>query len=605
MVGAGPSRDTVATDALPSRRLAVLAQNAVVAVLGEDQRKNTDTLLTGYALLDVRERQGMPLLVCGLDPDHSRVLPEGAHALPHLPDAALGMLQRDCIATIHPALDAGFGLPVLDALAAGRPALVSDIPVLAELVPDAEARFDPRSPRSIAEVLKRLGDEGFVERQRATAAARAAPHSWSAVARRTIESHEAALARRPARRAGRARLAVITPLPPDRSGVATHERRRLAALAALADVDVLAERTDGPPPDSVDVAGLRVLDAAQVGPATAIEGYDVPVLHMLGNSHYHVAAWRHVMKHGGDVLLHDVRLVGLYGALLRDGVLDAASFERSVLRCEGARLPRDAATGTPIIPSYDECVAAGLLLCGEVVDRARLVLVHTDAARGLVLAERPGRAADVRVVPHGMLLAPPATSPRAAHEVASFGYLKDADRLAAMFSQLIRADPRIRGAMVGAAAVPGDEQRLRSQFERLGIASAVEVTGWVDERTWRRRLSSATVAVQVRQGWNGEASGSVIECLASGVPTIVDDVAAHEGVPHDAVVRVPQGLDPEALAEIVADLLADEARRDALATAGLAFARERSMPRAAAALLEALLSDRGPHAAATPGARDQ
>ena len=65
--------------------------------------------------------------------------------LDRVSDERLGELYRACELMIHPTLGEGYGKPVAEALAHGAAVLASDLPALRELVPDASARFDPRS----------------------------------------------------------------------------------------------------------------------------------------------------------------------------------------------------------------------------------------------------------------------------------------------------------------------------------------------------------------------------------------------------------------------------------------------------------------------------
>lgn len=54
---------------------------------------------------------------------------------------------------VHPSLHEGFGLPVAEAMAAGRPVVCSDLPVLREIAGDAATYFEPRDERAIAAAL--------------------------------------------------------------------------------------------------------------------------------------------------------------------------------------------------------------------------------------------------------------------------------------------------------------------------------------------------------------------------------------------------------------------------------------------------------------------
>jgi glycosyltransferase involved in cell wall biosynthesis len=73
-------------------------------------------------------------------------------------DAELAMLYRGCSALVYPSRMEGFGLPPLEALAYGKPAIVSDIPVFRELLGDVpyfvELGNSSSWERALSEVLQ-------------------------------------------------------------------------------------------------------------------------------------------------------------------------------------------------------------------------------------------------------------------------------------------------------------------------------------------------------------------------------------------------------------------------------------------------------------------
>ena len=86
---------------------------------------------------------------------------------------------------------------------------------------------------------------------------------------------------------------------------------------------------------------------------------------------------------------------------------------------------------------------------------------------------------------------------------------------------------------------------------------------------WLRR---SAVLVQLRGTTNGESSGVAAHALARGVPLVVSDFGAMADLPDAAVVKVPVDVTADTLAGVVRELLADGDRREAMRTAGLAFA---------------------------------
>jgi glycosyltransferase involved in cell wall biosynthesis len=101
-------------------------------------------------------------------------------------DDALDALYRAADLFVYPSLFEGFGLPVLEAMARGIPAIVSATTSLPEVAGDAAIAVDPRSIRELAAAIARvLGDVDLAEDLASRGRARATRFSWAETARRT------------------------------------------------------------------------------------------------------------------------------------------------------------------------------------------------------------------------------------------------------------------------------------------------------------------------------------------------------------------------------------------------------------------------------------
>jgi glycosyltransferase involved in cell wall biosynthesis len=76
-----------------------------------------------------------------------------------LPDEEFAALLESSLALIFPSLYEGFGMPVLEAMALGKPVLCSNVTSLPEIAGDAAILFDPRKPADITHAIERLEDD--------------------------------------------------------------------------------------------------------------------------------------------------------------------------------------------------------------------------------------------------------------------------------------------------------------------------------------------------------------------------------------------------------------------------------------------------------------
>ncbi len=102
-------------------------------------------------------------------------------------------LYRRATIFVYPSTFEGFGMPVLEALAAGLPAACSDIPALREVAGDAALFFHPgRDDEMLAALDQLLSAPALAARLSAAGPARAHLFTWPQAARATLSCLEAA-----------------------------------------------------------------------------------------------------------------------------------------------------------------------------------------------------------------------------------------------------------------------------------------------------------------------------------------------------------------------------------------------------------------------------
>lgn len=162
--------------------------------------KNLAGLLAAFAR--VEDRSAVLVLSGYFDPrlgDPTRLL--AAHPLAGrvrylgpVPEAELVGLLNAARVFVYPTLAEGFGLPVLEAMACGRPAVTSAGTATAEVAADAALLVDARDPAAIAGAIDRLlADPELAREVGRRALARAAEFTWERTAAQTLEVYSAAL----------------------------------------------------------------------------------------------------------------------------------------------------------------------------------------------------------------------------------------------------------------------------------------------------------------------------------------------------------------------------------------------------------------------------
>ena len=165
----------------------------VLAVGTLEPRKNLERLIEAWTSLGDAVRGDHVLALVGpVGWDAAPILEaarsQGARLLGRVTEDELRALYAGAAAFAYPSLYEGFGLPPLEAMAAGAPVLTSSVSSLPEVVGDAAVLVDPHDTAAIAAGLARLLTEPALAADlRARGRARAATFSWDRTAAETLD----------------------------------------------------------------------------------------------------------------------------------------------------------------------------------------------------------------------------------------------------------------------------------------------------------------------------------------------------------------------------------------------------------------------------------
>ncbi|MGQ0718769.1 MAG: glycosyltransferase family 4 protein [Pseudonocardiales bacterium] len=199
VVGAGVSltvtRPPEAPDEIAGRL--GLPPRYVLAIGTLEPRKGIDTLLAALAVPDAPD---LPVVLAGqpgwgrVDPAalarRSGLDPGRVHVLGRISDPELAVVLHRAAVLAAPSRAEGFGLPVLEAMAAGVPVVHSDVPALVEVAGGAGVTVRRNDPAALAAALRGvLSDPNQAETMVAAGRRRANRFTWESAARRVWSVH--------------------------------------------------------------------------------------------------------------------------------------------------------------------------------------------------------------------------------------------------------------------------------------------------------------------------------------------------------------------------------------------------------------------------------
>jgi glycosyltransferase involved in cell wall biosynthesis len=162
--------------------------------------KNHLNLLKAYRILIDRYKIHDNLLLTGIKMENHKAVEEeidrlGLHDkviyLGYLPYEELPLIYNAASIMVFPSLFEGFGLPVIEAMAAGLPVSCSNTTSLPEIGGDAVLYFDPEQPDDIAETIFKIhSDRDLRDSLIKKGFERAASFSWERTATETLKVYE-------------------------------------------------------------------------------------------------------------------------------------------------------------------------------------------------------------------------------------------------------------------------------------------------------------------------------------------------------------------------------------------------------------------------------
>lgn len=575
----------------------------IFTVGGWDPRKKLAALVEAYARFPENVRRAYQLVIAGDFPSPA------VERLSFLSER-LGLSDRDLVMTggitdedlvafynlcelfVFPSLHEGFGSPIVEAMACGAAVMGSNVASVPEVIGREDATFDPTDVDAMAHaMIKGLTDTGFKDSLKTYGLSRAREFSWDNSADKALDAFEALYERRSAMRPNpgscwmtgpyKPKLAFVSPLPPEHSGVSDYSADLIPELARFYDMELIADQTTLD--DPLIEANFPIRDIAWFRDnAHRFER----ILYQFGNSPCHKHMFGLLQQFPGVVTLHDFFL-GNVPAWMEMARFEQEAFRKALYESHGYHalldLTRDGTEATCIRYPCNKIV----------IDHATSVIAHSRYA--LREAERwygPNTAQEWHLIPQIRNATPRFDRTEARRRlgirediflVCSFGFLgpfKLNHRLLEAWLNSPQAeDERCRLIFVGENSDDSYQRGLVERIKAAGREDRVRITGWVSQDEFRMYLAAADCAVQLRTSSRGENSRVVLDALYHSLSTIVNANGSLAEYPDDVLIKLTDNFDEAELIEALEKVRQDESLRVRLGISGRAYISDNHAPK--------------------------
>lgn len=537
-----------------------LTRPFILCTGGADERKNLPRLIEAFSYLPPEMREEHQLLFAGKLSDNQvsefndvartfGLKREELKFAGYISDLELLSLYNLCKLYVFPSWHEGFGLPALEAMACGAPVIASNTSSLPEVVGLEVAQFDPFDPWAISTKISRaLGSSEFRDRLIVHGAERAKLFSWDRTAKTAISAWEELHSNKARsveildQRESKLKLAYVSPLPPERTGIAGYSEDILPALSEYYDIEVVTFQEETTKEVLEGPFNVRTVDWL-LEHQNEIDR----VVYQVGNSPFHSYMLNLMEEVPGTVVMHDFYLSGLLW-WLENVAREEGVWAKALYSSHGypalIELGRNEEDAKKKYPSNL-----------TVLEKAKGVVVHSEYSRSLAKEWYPKLYADEwEVIPLVRKTAYADSSRKASARktlglpeddfvICSFGFLdytKLNHRLIDCWLQSdLSSSTKCRLVFVGENHGGEYGQGLVEKIENSGFGDKICITGYVSKDDFQNYLAAADAAVQLRTLSRGETSAAVLDCMNYGLPLIINGNGSSAEVDSTAVSMLP------------------------------------------------------------------
>ena len=367
------------------------------------------------------------------------------------------------------------------------------------------------------------------------------------------------------------KIAWLSPFPPQKSGVANYSYWLIKELKRHLDVDLFYE--EQPPAEELQES-FSVYPMSQFPQRR--HSYDEVVYHLGNHSGFHRTIYQLAWRFPATIVLHDYNLSAfMHEAFYRQP--DGDLYQQALSGDEPPRTRLQALL--PILGRHGGTNS----MSHAIVNRSRKVIVHHRWVK-----DQFAGADHVRIIPHFAKITHEPTSAEIARFKQKFSIRENHFLLTCLgftnrnklpglqvdvVKRLLAAGYPVHLVFAGETAP--DVKQLEAQVQAGEARENITFTGYLDQPDYFCALFASDVVINLRNPSMGEASGTLMQTLAAGKPTIISEVNQYQEYPDRVCWKLTHDeREADLLYEYLVALLSNRRLRTALAANAADYAEE-------------------------------
>jgi FkbM family methyltransferase len=564
---------------------------------GLDYRKNVEGLIEAFTLLPNRKKFQLVIIVSANEEtiknfnnfykSRFNINFDELILISYVSEENLLTFYNICSVFVFPSLHEGFGLPIIEAMACGAPTIASNLSSMPEAIGCKEALFDPKRPQSIAnKIYEVVTNESFKKYLIEHGEKQVKKFTWVNSAKKTLNAFEEMFNNKENKKFfvnKRKKMAYISPLPPEKTGVADYSARLIPELACFYEIILITKQ------DTIDDMWLKANFPIHNLKwfSENVDIFDI-LLYQFGNSSYHHYMIDLLNLYPGIVLLHDFYISGLldwmedylpkkkflfsknlyishgYPALIyqeKEGRINT----HHKYPCNLSILKK--ASG--IIVHSEFTVELARKWYGEnIVKKIKSInhLVHTNVNNSIedknLAKEKLGfQKKDFLICTFGNL-----HPNKLNHRIifSSIDHLLNHDNIFLIF--------------IGEKPYSSYFELLSEQIKKNNLIKKIKILGFSERKIFQNYLVAADVAIQLRENSRGETSGCLLTCLSYGIPTITNAHGSISELPNDIIIKLNSNFTDFELTEAIDTLHKNKELRSELSHKASTYIKKNCHP---------------------------